>query len=114
MKNKNLNTLVKLSFDELWLRIRTAPYIKGAYYGQFEWNKTEKDGSFGDIIISRRKHKRIITFVKTIWHEVGHWIFALLDTFFKMSYTNHSEEEFLEAMEDCLLVCWHLLKEKKQ
>jgi len=98
----------------LWIRYRHVTKIAKATEAEINPSKNIKYGEFLDIKISRRTNKRLLSYAKTAFHEFLHAIFIILDRYFDYEVTAQSEHEFIDAMEDGLVACWYLLKERKR
>ena len=97
-----------------WIRFRHVKKISKGVDGEMIPATNKKFGDFLDVKISRRKNKRLVSYVKTVVHEFLHVVFVILDRYFDYVVTAQSEHEYIEAMEDSTVACWYLLKEKKK
>lgn len=86
---------------------------KGADYAEVVDLKRKTYGRFFDIKISDKMNKRRSVYFRTLVHELIHVAFNVAAELFNWKFTEASEHNFIERMEDAILVHWHVLKKIK-
>jgi len=93
------------------LRIRNLSNLKHAAAEACEM-ESKKYKRFYDIKISSRQNKNLTQYLRTLSHELFHIAFYVIADVFKKEYTMQSIHEFIQRMEDAMMVHFHVLKEK--
>lgn len=98
------------------LRIRHVKKIgkKGDEFGEFLEMKNKKFKKFYDIKISIKKNKRVSVYFRTLVHELLHFAFHLLWLAYDKKVLSSSEHDFIDGVEDTVLVEIQKLRFYKQ
>lgn len=87
---------------------------KGQDYAEVLDVERKAFGQFYDIKISTKKNRRRSVYFRTLIHELVHVAFNVVEKLFGWKFTADSEHDFIERIEEAVLVHWHVLRRKKK